>query len=67
MLSLIHSSDVIMYALFNTKTGEVDILRIPRDTFVGSEFPTGKVNAIYGHPYEGISWDTQNIHFTRCV
>lgn len=48
-------TDVIMYALFNTKTGEVDILRIPRDTFVGSEFPTGKVNAIYGHPYEGMS------------
>lgn len=48
-------TDVIMYALFNTKTGEVNILRIPRDTFVGSEFPTGKVNAIYGHPYEGMS------------
>ena len=48
-------TDAIMYALFNTKTGEVDILRIPRDTFVGSEFPTGKVNAIYGHPYEGMS------------
>ena len=46
-------TDVIMYAQFNTKTGEVNILRIPRDTFVGSEFPTGKINAIYGHPEDG--------------
>lgn len=46
-------TDVIMYALFNTKTGEVNVLRIPRDTFVGSEFPTGKINAIYGHPEDG--------------
>lgn len=48
-------TDVIMYALFNTKTGEVNILRIPRDTFVGSEFPTGKINAIYGHPQDGLT------------
>lgn len=48
-------TDVIMYALFNTKTGEVNVLRIPRDTFVGSEFPTGKINAIYGHPEDGLT------------
>lgn len=48
-------TDVIMYALFDTKAKTVEILRIPRDTFVGSEFPTGKVNAVYGHPYEGMN------------
>lgn len=48
-------TDVIMYAVFDTKDKSVDILRIPRDTFVGSDFPTGKINSIYGHPYEGMS------------
>ena len=48
-------TDVIMYAVFDTREKTVDILRIPRDTFVGSEFPTGKITAIYGHPYEGMS------------
>ncbi len=48
-------TDVVMYALFDTRKGTVDILRIPRDTFVGSAFPTGKVNAIYGHPQDGMT------------
>lgn len=48
-------TDVIMYAQFNTKQKTVDILRIPRDTFVGSKFPTSKINAVYGHPYDGMT------------
>ncbi len=48
-------TDVIMYALFDTREGTVNILRIPRDTFVGSDFPTGKANAIYGHPKDGMT------------
>lgn len=48
-------TDVIMYAVFDTQKNEVNILRIPRDTFVGSAFPTGKMNAIYGHPEDGMS------------
>lgn len=48
-------TDVIMYALFDTREGTVNILRIPRDTFVGSAFPTGKANAIYGHPKDGMT------------
>lgn len=47
-------TDVIMYARFDTKAKSVNVLRIPRDTFVGSAFPTGKANAIYGHPYTGM-------------
>lgn len=46
-------TDVIMYAMFDTKAKTVSVLRIPRDCFVGSAFPTGKINAIYGHPTEG--------------
>ena len=33
-------TDVIMYAQFDTRSGKVNVLRIPRDTFVGSQFPT---------------------------
>lgn len=46
-------TDVIMYAQFDTRSGKVNVLRIPRDTFVGSQFPTAKINAIYGHPEDG--------------
>ena len=35
-------TDVIMYAQFDTRSGKVNVLRIPRDTFVGSQFPTAK-------------------------
>ena len=45
-------TDVIMYAQFDIRHNTVNILRIPRDTFVGSEFPTAKINAVYGHPYD---------------
>lgn len=46
-------TDVIMYVVFNIRDKTVSVLRIPRDCFVGKDFPTGKVNAIYGHPNEG--------------
>lgn len=46
-------TDVIMYVRLNPKDTSVSILRLPRDCFVGSEYPTAKINTIYGHPDEG--------------
>jgi LCP family protein required for cell wall assembly len=40
-------TDVIMYGLYNPKSGSVRLLSIPRDTFLGDEYPTGKINQIY--------------------
>ncbi len=42
-------TDVIMVAQLNLETGEVNILQIPRDTYVGTDVSsTGKINAVYG-------------------
>lgn len=46
-------TDVIMYVRLNPKDTSVSILRLPRDCFVGPEYPTAKINTIYGHPDEG--------------
>ncbi len=46
-------TDVIMYVTFDRKNGNMSIMQIPRDTYVGSEYDTGtgpgalKVNALY--------------------
>ena len=41
-------TDVIMYALYDVKNQEINVLQIPRDTFVGTEYITGKINGVYG-------------------
>lgn len=46
----IGNTDMIMYVHYDTVTGDVSILQIPRDTFVGSEVATGgtgKINGLY--------------------
>ncbi len=43
-------TDVIIVVRYNIKDGSVTMLQIPRDTYVGTEFPTGKINAVNGHP-----------------
>ncbi len=46
-------TDVIMYVTFDRKGGNMSIMQIPRDTYVGPEYDTGsgpgalKVNALY--------------------
>lgn len=42
-------TDVIMVVQLNLDTNKVDILQIPRDTYVGTDVSsTGKINAVYG-------------------
>ncbi len=48
------NTDLIMYVLYNTKTGKANVLQIPRDTFVGEDLAsvTGglcKINGLYPH------------------
>lgn len=46
-------TDVIVIVRYNIKDKSVTLLQIPRDTYVGSEFPTGKINAVNGNPRDG--------------
>lgn len=48
-------TDVIMLVSFDNSTGKIHILQIPRDTFAGTDVPSEKYNAIYGHPPAGVS------------
>lgn len=48
-------TDVIMIVGFDNTTKKVSILQIPRDTYVGSDVPTHKYNAVYGHHAKGVS------------
>ena len=40
-------TDVIMVVNFDVKSGKVNILQIPRDTYVGENYKTGKINQVY--------------------
>lgn len=42
-------TDVLMVVAFFKDEKKIKILSIPRDTYVGSEIITGKINAVYGH------------------
>ncbi len=46
-------TDVTMVVSFNMENGEINVLQIPRDTYIGSEYPTGKINAVYGNASKG--------------
>lgn len=48
-------TDIIMLVCFDHKAGEAAILQIPRDTFVGNDVPSGKMNAVYGSP-KTVQW-----------
>lgn len=42
-------TDVIMLAMLDTGTKKVEVLQIPRDSYVGlNRYPTGKINSVYG-------------------
>ena len=41
-------TDIMMVVCFDLKANKADILQIPRDTFIGVDVPTSKMNAVYG-------------------
>lgn len=40
-------TDVIMYVQYDPKTMQVNLLSIPRDSYLGEEYVTGKINQVY--------------------
>lgn len=40
-------TDVIMVVSFHVEKNEIKVLQIPRDTFIGEQIPSGKINAAY--------------------
>ena len=48
-------TDVIMVGCFDHGNSNLNILQIPRDTYIGSDIPSGKVNAVYGNASKGQS------------
>ena len=41
-------TDIMMVVCFDLKANTANILQIPRDTFIGIDVPTKKMNAVYG-------------------
>ena len=46
-------TDVILLGRYDVSAQKLWILQIPRDTFIGTGYPTGKINTVYGHPGDG--------------
>lgn len=46
-------TDVILLGRFDLEADRIDLLQIPRDTYIGDSYVTGKINAVYGHPKTG--------------
>ena len=46
-------TDVIMLVNFDIEAKKINILQIPRDSYIGEDYPTGKINAIYGQSKNG--------------
>ncbi|HHW46387.1 MAG TPA: LCP family protein [Clostridiales bacterium] len=46
-------TDIIMVMCIDHEKDTVNILQIPRDTFIGTDVPTKKINAVYGNPRKG--------------
>ena len=42
-------TDVIMVVSFDMEAGKVNLLQIPRDTYVGTKYPSAKINAVYNN------------------
>lgn len=42
-------TDVIMIVNYDIEQNKVSILQIPRDSFIGDDYITGKINSVYGH------------------
>lgn len=46
-------TDIIIVACIDHDKGTLNFLQIPRDTYIGDDVPTKKVNAVYGNPRKG--------------
>lgn len=46
-------TDVIMLVSFDIENKKAQVLQIPRDSFVGDEYISYKINSVYGHPDAG--------------
>ncbi len=60
-------TDTIMVASIDVEKNSISVLQIPRDSYVGNETPTGKINAIYKQDpddwdYAGLEGLMQMIH-----
>ena len=49
------NTDIMMVVCYDSKRNTANIIQIPRDTYVGADVPTGKLNAVYGHAAKGES------------
>lgn len=59
-------TDVIMVVSLNNASGKISILQIPRDTYAGSDIPSNKYNAVYGHhPKDASGMETLKAHIQR--
>lgn len=50
-----NNTDVIMVISINKKLHKINILRIPRDVYIGENYATGKINAVYSQPKLNLS------------
>lgn len=48
-------TDIMMVACIDHEQSTMNILQIPRDSFVGTDVPSGKLNAVYNNNREGES------------
>ena len=46
-------TDIIIVACIDHEKNTLNFLQIPRDTYIGDDVPTKKVNAVYGNPRQG--------------
>ena len=47
-------TDIMMVACYDLKNNQMDILQIPRDTYIADiDYGYGKLNSVYGNPREG--------------
>ncbi len=46
-------TDIIIVACIDHEKNTLNFLQIPRDTYIGDDVPTKKVNAVYGNPRKG--------------
>ncbi|MEG1569412.1 MAG: LCP family protein [Oscillospiraceae bacterium] len=42
-------TDIVMYVRYDLKNNKINVLQIPRDSYVGDISPTGKINAMFQH------------------
>lgn len=46
-------TDIMAVACIDHEKNTVNFLQIPRDTYIGSDIPSGKLNAVYSNPQKG--------------